>query len=161
MRKLVRWDTSDPATGFSGNYMGPDYSEFLIFLGRNRDSGHIDNSNFEVGLARLGGESETVQIIRTGHWACGWVEIIGIKDNDKDSINKAEKMLKDLDDYPVLSDDDLSSREWDAACAYWESLSDNERQELAVQYNCTIDPGYPLSIPSDDSGSLFEMLRGD
>jgi hypothetical protein len=158
---LKKWTDADPATGLKGNYIGPDYSEFLIFLGRNRDSSHLANSNFEVGLDRLGGESTQIQVITTGHWACGWVALIGIHKDARDKIELAEKMYAELQKYPVLDEEDFSKREWEAATSYWEALSNEERKELAVRYECTLDPKYPLSIPRDDDGSLFDMLRGD
>jgi len=93
-------------------YVGENHFNSFMFLGRNRDSDVLDESNFFVGLDRLGGESETVQVIREGHWACGWVEWIKIYASDTVSINKAKNMIDELNDYPCLCEDDYSEREY-------------------------------------------------
>ena len=40
---------------------------FVMPVSRTRDSGPLDNSNFDCFLAGLGGESETVEVHRFGH----------------------------------------------------------------------------------------------
>ena len=64
------------------NFLGDDsdYQDWFVApLGQSRDSDCLERSNFEVGLALLGGESETVRVERYGHWACGWVEQVYVK----------------------------------------------------------------------------------
>ena len=93
-------------------YAGENHFNSYMFLGRNRESDIYDESNFHVALARLGGESETVQVIRERHWACGWIEWIKISASDTVAINKAKIMIDELNDYPCLCEDDLSEREY-------------------------------------------------
>jgi len=57
----------------------PDRQDWLVLIGRNRDSECLVNSNFDCALAQLGGESDHVEVHNFGHWACGWLEIIIVK----------------------------------------------------------------------------------
>lgn len=96
------------------NYFGSEWPDYYVFLGRHRDSDLLTNSNFEVGLAKLGGETDTVLVVHEHHWAVGWVEWIAIHQDDEEALQKADQMKEDLDQYPVLDDEDLSKREYEA-----------------------------------------------
>ena len=100
---------------------------FVLPCSRNRDSDCLTESNFAVALEMLGGESETVQVHRFGHWACGWYEIIVVKP-ETDAAKKAEEIEKSLDDYPVLDDEDFSERESKAADETWKNCYSNEER---------------------------------
>jgi hypothetical protein len=93
-------------------YSGENHFDSYVFLGRTRYSDILEESNFHVGLARLGGESENVRVIRERHWACGWLEWIKISTNDIEAIIKAREMIDDLNDYPCLCEFDYSEREY-------------------------------------------------
>lgn len=113
------------------NYLGnTDIKDMLVFLGRNRDSGLLDNSNFEVALNSLGGESDNIQIHRFGHWACGWFELILINPKAEDIIKQCEDMLNALSDYPVLNDEDYYKREYESTL---ENIKDS------AKFNAHID----------------------
>jgi hypothetical protein len=105
MNTLDKWTRPDC-------YTGENHFNSYIFLSRTRDGDLLEESNFHVGLARLGGESETVRVIRERHWACGWIEWIKIDASDIEAISKAQEMIDDLSDYPCLCEDDLSEREY-------------------------------------------------
>ena len=97
----------------------PDRQSWLVApVMRTRDSGPLDQSNFESALKALGGESDTVEIHRFGHWGTGWFEII-IVDPTSPQAKTAEDLESALSDYPVLDDQDLSSREWDDYIDSW------------------------------------------
>ena len=67
------------------NFLGEVPENNLLFVyAQNRDSDRLTRSNFECILKELGGESETVCVIRYGHWACGWVEYIGVLNYTKE-----------------------------------------------------------------------------
>lgn len=86
-----------------------DRDEWLVApVGRSRDSSAIEESNFAVALAELGGESETVEVCRFSHWAVGWVEEILVHPQHAASI---DSLRKRLDDYPILDEQDCSERE--------------------------------------------------
>ena len=110
-------------------YCGASWPEWYVFLWQNRDSDAVTRSNFRVGLERLGGESDTVKVIREKHWTVGWVEWIGIHESAADKVLLADEMLDSLSDYPVLSDDDWGDLEATEVMAYWGRMGIRERME--------------------------------
>lgn len=96
---LERWKRLD-------NYIGADHSEWFVAYSRVRDSGLLDQSNYDAVLKRLGGESDTVVVIQFSHWAWGWVDVILVHENDKDRLVEANEILRYLaEDYPILDED--------------------------------------------------------
>ncbi len=93
-----------------------DRDDWLVCIGRNRESDHADESNFACALKRLGGESDTVEVVRFGHWACGWVEHIFVHPSREAD---AQAIVDAIDDYPILDEDDFSEREMNAAFQSW------------------------------------------
>jgi len=90
----------------------------LVPVSRTRDSGCFDESNFAAALDMLGGESDTVEVHRFGHWGPGWYEIIIAHPS---RVADVEAIAASLEGYPLLDDDDHSRREWEAQCEDWES----------------------------------------
>jgi hypothetical protein len=78
----------------------------------------LEESNFAAALRILGGESDTVEVHRFGHWGPGWYEVILVH---PDRAGDAEEIEASLEDYPVLDDTDLSEREHEAYIKAWES----------------------------------------
>lgn len=87
-------------------YMGQDYTGNYPVYSRSRDSGLIDQSNFHAILNRLGGESETVFVVRATHWACGYVDTIYIHESDTEHLLVADELLEEIGKYPILDEDD-------------------------------------------------------
>ena len=116
------------------NYMGKIPSkEWYFVLSKNRDSDVLTRSNFESALKILGGESETVQIDRYGHWACGWYETISVSGEEK--IRLAEDIQKGLEQYPVVDECHLSETEQEEANETWQNCySDSERLEYIREH---------------------------
>jgi len=109
-----------------------DRQKWLVVpVGQNRDSGCLDLSNFQTALEMLGDESETVEVHRFGHWACGWLEII-IVAPDSEAQAKAQEIQDSLENYPVLDDDDHSKREYDASIEIIESCGATDEQSSEV-----------------------------
>lgn len=125
------------------NYLGDmSIGKMLVFLGHNRDSGLLDNSNFDCGLKSLGGESKDVQVHRFGHWASGWFELILINPDNKDIVKQAEDILNALSDYPVIDEDDYYSRE---------SQATFDNIKIALR-----DNGYELT--DDQASKVYEWF---
>ncbi len=99
----------------SSNYMGEEYPDYYVVYGRSRDSTLLDQANFEAALKELGGETDGVKVIRSGHWAAGWVENILVHKDDKKAVAKAQKIVNGLEDYAVIDDALYSQMEYDAA----------------------------------------------
>lgn len=100
-------------------------------VSQSRDSDALERSNFRCMLAAIGGESDTVQVIREGHWAVGWVEWIAIHQDDEKALRIADKINGALEDYPVINEDDWSNEEYEEANEVWANCySDRERLEF-------------------------------
>ena len=103
----------------------PERAGWLVVpIGRNRDSGPLDLSNWEALESELeskaGEEDENNgwEIHRFGHWACGWYEIFLVKPGTA-AMAVAEGVAGRLEDYPVLDEDDFSEREWNDYRESW------------------------------------------
>jgi hypothetical protein len=152
---LRRWSLPD-------SYMGASWPEYFVFLAQHRDSDTLTRSNFLAGLAAIGGESDTVQIIREGHWAVGWLEWIAIHESDAKALREADEIAGALTDYPVVSDEHFSELEWSEACEYWERLSVRERAEFIRDSRCgaSVFAARRDELPQDDNGALQQRLNG-
>ncbi len=100
---MQKWNRAD-------NYIGESYYDYYVLLSRCRDSGIVEESNFQSALKALNNESDTVKVIRAKHWAVGWIEVILIHESDKDSIEKGNEIEKALESYPILDEDDFYER---------------------------------------------------
>lgn len=122
-------------TGFDPKGLAlDDRQDWLVFLGRNRDSDILTESNFDAALKALGGEGDDVEIHRFGHWACGWFEVILIRP-DSDAASLAVDMEVALDGYPVLDESDFSQRETEEADRIWsDCYSTAERIKYIARY---------------------------
>lgn len=115
------------------HYIGAEWLDYYSAgIGQSRDSYALERSNFTCMLKSLGGESETVIVIRESHWAVGWVEWIAIHESDRAALETADRLKGDLEDYPVLSEEHLSDLEWSTAADYWDSLSPREKVQMAL-----------------------------
>jgi len=95
---MEKWSRSE-------NYIGESYNDYYVLLSHHRDSGLVEESNFQSALKMLNGESDTVKVIRSSHWLCGWIEMILIHKSDKVSVDKGFEIDKALDNYPILDED--------------------------------------------------------
>ena len=104
-RHLRRWRTQS-------NYRGESWDGWYAApVGHSRDSDTVESSNWEVQLERIP-ESETVQVVREGHWAVGWVEWLAIHESDRGALEEAERVGDKLEDHPVLDEEHHSQLEW-------------------------------------------------
>ncbi|WP_422451933.1 hypothetical protein [Endozoicomonas sp. ALC066] len=113
------------------NYSGFEPVGHFYVYSRTRDSGIIENSNYEMILEELTKKwGDVVYDYRASHWGCGWVETILMK---PDAPEKAQKHLYEilgaLSDSPVYCEQDYSERVEDEACDLWYSTSDSEKED--------------------------------
>lgn len=120
---------------------------FVMPTTQTRDSGPLAQSNFDVFLEGLGGESAYVEVHRFGHWGPGWFEIILVKPTAKRTLEKAAEMAAALEDYPILNEEDYSRREYEEACQAWDDLSIRERIEICAKRGVSIFAARRDSIP--------------
>ena len=134
-----------------------DQQNWLVVIGRNRDSDHLAQSNFDCALKALGGESDDVEVHRFGHWACGWLEIIIVRP-DTDAANEATEIESCLADYPLLDENDLSKREYEAYNEEWESWGAREfRSELVRKLD--LDEATEERLDDAGQGELQEFFE--
>lgn len=144
---------------------------------RTRDSELPYRHNYEVILGRLkalplspenpGDWDEEVTPNgpvydwRANHWACGWVEYLMVSAKAPDSVLiEAAAILKALDDYPILDEDSYGEKEWDEVVEAWNDRSLKERVDLCREAGVSIFAARRNYLPLDDSGRIFEALRG-
>ena len=145
------------------DYAGEVWPGYYVFLGQHRDSHALDRSNFACGLAEIGGESDTVIVVREYHWVAGWVEWIAIHQDDSAALEEADSVLAALADYAVLDDVHFRELEREDACETWRWQDTRERAAVLARAGTSIfaarrdEPPFDL----DDSGALLEILRGD
>ena len=121
------------------DYFGAEWPEYYSAgVGRSRDSDCLEESNFHAMLAALGGESDTVQVVRESHWAVGWVEWIAIHESDEQSLRTADRLRIDLDDYPVLDEEDFSSREDEECERVWSDCYTAKERARYLRKHCRI-----------------------
>lgn len=112
------------------SYFGSVWPGHYVFFGQHRDSDALTRSNFISALKKIGGESETVTVIRESHWAVGWVEWIGIHQDDELALRKADEVMARYDGYPVVDEDHYSETEQEEAQEIWTNCySDQNRLE--------------------------------
>lgn len=110
------------------NYAGSfERADWVVSVGRNRDSDTLAESNFSVALERLGGESKNVEVCRFGHWACGWFELIMINPKSLKHVKIALEIHESLERYPVLDEFDYFDRENE----YHTEFADDSKADLA------------------------------
>lgn len=109
---LKKWNGGETGIDSLSNYIGETRFDWYVCCGRNRDSDVLTNCNFDVALEELGGEQDgKVEIFETGHWACGWVQVILIHESATDLLAIGEDIGERLHQYPVLDDDAFSEAE--------------------------------------------------
>ena len=147
-------------------------AEYFVAYGQHRDSDSVTRSNFRSILSQLGGESETVLVLRDSHWAVGWVEAIYVHESNTVRCEIADKIREALEDYPLVDESDHSELEWNEAADYWASCSVRERVDWITRantYNEYTRVSHPIPVfaarraelPDDDNGRLFELLTRD
>jgi hypothetical protein len=138
-------------------YFGAEWSEYYSAgVGQSRDSDCLKQSNFAVMLSELGGESDTVIVVRESHWAVGWVEWIAIHQSDTAALAAADAQCGRLEDYPILDEMDWSEREWNAACETWERTGLRDRIEYCGRAGISIFAARRAEVPP----GLQELLLG-
>lgn len=106
-------------TGFDAAGLGlPGRQDWIVCpVIQTRDSGCLETSNFAAALEILGGECETVEVHRFGHWGPGWYEIILVSPERAAAV---EDIAAALENCPALDEDDLSEREHNEYIESWE-----------------------------------------
>ena len=97
--------TAYDSRGLMSEEVGAD--NLVLPVIQTRDSMALEQSNFRTALSMLGGESEAVTVHQFNHWAHGWYEIIVVDHTSVHHVAIAQEIETSIEDYPVLSEDDL------------------------------------------------------
>lgn len=110
------------------HYVGAHWRGYFVApVSRNRDSDILTESNFaqqwEALRAHLAdvpnADESSPQIVREGHFLCGWVEWVAIHESNESALRVADNLAARLERYPILSEEDLSAREEEEAQRVW------------------------------------------
>jgi hypothetical protein len=146
-QNLKRWTHPDCYAGATW----PDY--YGSSVGQSRDSSALERSNFICMLRALGGESDTVLVIRESHWAVGWVEWIAIHQDDDKALAIADEIAAALEDYPVVDESHFSEIEQEDADQTWrECYPPAERVAYVRKYR--------EQFEFHDYSDLIDCIRG-
>ena len=155
--------TGFDSRGLNAEGMGYDGGDrgdwYVVGVSRTRDSGPLDESNFESARKALEKFGEDTEVHRFGHWGPGWFEIILVRP-DTEAASEAASMAAALSDYPILDEEDFSRREWEGAQETWEYMSIRGRYEAWKRTNEYNRDANVFSIRSDDMPDwAFEYCR--
>jgi len=151
------------------SYGGFDPIGHYCIATRTRDSSNLELSNWDEIRSRL--ERAGAEILqdgegtcydwRAGHWACGWVEYLMLAPNAPQALlDVGADCLLELEDYPILNEDDYSTREMNDIFEYWERCSMRERVQYCQENDVCIFAARHDEIPEAvenalrDSGSF-------
>lgn len=127
-------DNSKGLGGWNNYGGGMDKPDWIVVVGRNRDSEMLDESNFEAALERLGGEGKNVAVERFGHWGCGWFELLLVNPKSKKHVKIAFEIHNDLQDYPLLDESDFCERESEYQSEYAENVKGDLAKALSKHF---------------------------
>ena len=156
------------------HYYLEDREDWVVApVSRNRDSGALENSNFEVALDRLlGADSggEAVEKHRFGHWGHGWFEIVLVHPSLAGQVEKIEEALEN---YGILDEEDLGRRQIEEEDEGWRLWGHRdvvaalaEAFEVSESTRAWLDGGcrawelyrrFARGTAHDDSGPVFDM----
>lgn len=137
----------------------PDRQDWIVCpVSHNRDSDILIESNWACQLARLGGESDTVEIHRFGHWGPGWFEIVIVDPADTSNVESMRQLAHELADYPVMDDSDLSAREEEQYTESWANWACSDfLSVISKAFELSADTKYALDdIDPDKVRELYE-----
>lgn len=161
MTTLTKWTRAD-------NYAGQTWNGWLLApCAITRDSDTLDRSNWSAQWDALaptigangvedndGQLTDTVQIVRNGHWACGWLEFVVIHPSNTNAVTIAENLASRLANYPSLDDDTWSGLQWDegseTAEQEWKYADALERLNICRRLGVDV-PSYTSVIGPESS----------
>ncbi len=114
-----------------GAFLDERQDWFVAPVCRTRDSGPLDEANFEACLKQLGGEGPDVEVHRFGHWGPGWYEIILINPINTVFVEIGELIEAGLRDYPVIDETALSEKETECEEENWDNYG---RQDFMKRF---------------------------
>lgn len=141
------------------SYYGETWEGWYVLATQTRDSDCLIRSNFECFQKAMQPWSEHIKVIREGHWACGWIEWLGLAPEAPiEAQEQAAELLLALADYPVLNDEHFSELEQEEADWKWANCYDEKER---IEWLREHWDGYELSGHiKGNFKALLEVVRG-
>jgi hypothetical protein len=149
--------TVDQEHSHSAAYWG-EYGHWLIAYAQHRDSDILTRANWASFVEALGGESDTVAIERSNHWAVGWVEYLIVDPSDTERVKLAEDLREKLEDYPILDETAWSNLEWDEYTEAWQDYGKSEFVRALRKKFSLSDVAEELLDQDEELQEFFESL---
>lgn len=131
----TRWQ---PPADYAGFQPTGDY----VILARHRDCDLMTESNFQTAARQLQAaylnDPDTdprppAYTWRAGCSLTGWVEYLMVTpDAPADTLQAADGILAAIAAYPCLDEDDYVTRQYEAADAYWLTLTPDEQSATSI-----------------------------
>lgn len=152
------------------HYFGSSWNGWYVGLARTRDSGPLEQSNFQTVLAQLktlpevevdnniNGDTEPVpgvQVVRERHFLCGWIEWVAIHESNTKALELADQLMTQLESYTILDEEDYSRLEYNQKCDYWDFMSMQDRIDVCAESGISIFAARCKTPPSQ----VFDHLN--
>lgn len=151
-----QWDLENP-------------EQWTIVYTHNRDSGLLDESNASAIEKRLApfinGDDGDILEEHHGHWACGWIDgyairVFGLDGAITPAFQEWYNIQCELEDYPVLDEEDYSNREYEACLDAIEQeckMLDNCKADIDASaiYSWLSDNGYDGELENTDDRGAY------
>lgn len=146
-------------------YLLDDYKDyFYLPLLLTRDSEPLEQSNYECAkevVWEASNMGETTELTFS-HWACGWLKLIVIHQDDKPGIIAAINLVKALEDYPVLNEERFAELELEEAQFIWDNNSLDDRINICREAGISIFAARRDDVPIDYySRNSFRVIDYD
>ena len=163
MQTYSKW--APTAFDHAGAFLEAREDWLVVPVMRTRDSGILEQSNFEAACAMVSDASImddelSFETHRFGHWGPGWIEVLIVRPDSAAAVAAADIGTR-LEDYPVLDDDDYSERENEYAEETWTSMSVRDRVKVIQEHSrgVSIFAARHDWIPRGDCGRIFDYCR--
>ena len=149
----------------------PSYKDGFVYNGdldkkvygfayqHNRDSDLLTESNWDSIIKEMSRRnSRSIEIMHCNHDLCGWLDYLMINTNHKKAMYRLFCLLKQLEDYPVLDEEDWSRREFEQASEAYDNWASYDVNRLCVMNDIT--PLLNEDGDYDPSEEQIEVIKG-
>jgi hypothetical protein len=132
---LTTWPSYKDGFAYYGDL---DRAIWGFAYSHNRDSDLLQESNWTaINKELTRRNSRSIEIMYCRHDLCGWVEYLMINTNHKKAMYRLFCLLKQLEDYPVLDEEDWGNREYEQAMEVYDNWAKSKVGWLC-ENNCII-----------------------
>lgn len=147
-----------PDFGYHGDLALGETWAFTI--SRHRDSGLLDNSNFEVIEADLSRRfPDDISVTHASHWAVGWIDHLTVRMLDDlghvaPAGIAAIEWLDALASYPIANESDYSDRAWKATAENVDEVVSRVARGLDIETRDNWAPDVHTWLYEHDQGEV-------